>query len=72
MSVEIELLSSFTDWHTGLVPGVVVDTAGDEVFEVAFELPLEPQPANANTVSASVAAAIRIERCDVSITSSFV
>ena len=58
VSVEIELLSSLTDWHTGLVPavvpelvlGVVADTAGDEVFEVDFELPLEPQPANTNAV----------------------
>ncbi len=84
MSVEIELLSSLTEWHTGLVSavvpelvlGVVADTVGDgdEVFEVDFELPLDPQPANANAnpLSASVAAAVRIEHRNLSIVSSLV
>ena len=79
VSVVIELLSAFTDWHTGLVSavvpelvlGVVADTVGDggDVFEVDFEL--EPQPANAKAASASVAVAIQIERRDMSIASSF-
>ena len=62
VSVEIELLSSLTDWHTGLVPqsavvlGVVAATVGRGTRDDDFEL--EPQPANANAASASVAVAI--------------